>query len=68
MIEIDSTRCKGCGRCVAACPNRFVSLETAGTRKCASVISTGCCTRCGRCVTECPFGVITIPPPASSAR
>ncbi len=58
MIGIDGGRCKGCGRCVAACPDRLLSLETKDGRKTVVLGRPERCDACGRCVTECPFEAI----------
>ncbi|TWJ17763.1 tRNA-dihydrouridine synthase [Geobacter argillaceus] len=58
LPAIDVNRCKGCGRCVAACGERLVSLATSGTRKHAVLASSGACVSCGNCIRECLFGAI----------
>ena len=51
--KIDSARCIGCGRCVAACPPRLITLEVSGFRKAAVLNNAELCTRCGKCVESC---------------
>ena len=58
-VTVDPARCTGCGRCVAACPERLFSLETSGYRKHAVVAVFGRCSRCLRCVAECPVGAVS---------
>lgn len=53
-------RCSGCGRCVAACPEKLYSLEADNHRKQSVLGSVELCSRCGRCVQSCPLDVITI--------
>ena len=60
--QIDTGRCSGCGRCVAACLQRLITLETTGYRKHAVVTKAKLCTCCGACVTACPLDAITIQP------
>ncbi len=55
-------RCTGCGRCVAACPERLFTLETSGYRKHAAMTAPERCTRCRRCVEECPVGAVCFSP------
>lgn len=54
-------RCSGCGRCVAACPERIITLATEQHRKRATVTDAERCTHCGRCIVACP-----LLPPAST--
>jgi len=56
--KIDSTRCSGCGRCVAACPLRLITLEVSGFRKSAVLSNAELCTRCGLCVESCLLDAI----------
>ncbi len=58
---VDRKRCSGCGRCVAACPERLISLEVEGYRKYAVLQEPWRCTRCGACVAACPLGVLAFP-------
>lgn len=60
-VEIAPERCKGCGRCVAACAGRLLSLESVNGRKTAVLADPERCDHCGRCLVECPFAVITLP-------
>ncbi|MDD2853181.1 MAG: 4Fe-4S binding protein [Desulfuromonadaceae bacterium] len=56
--KIDSARCSGCGRCVAACPLRLITLEVAKYRKSAMLINAERCTHCGQCVESCLLDAI----------
>ncbi len=58
---VDPTRCTGCGRCVAACAPRVLSLETRPDwRKSAVLHAAGDCTGCSLCAWRCPFDAITM--------
>jgi len=57
--QIDSARCTGCGRCVAACPVRIITLEVAGFRKNAMIMQPARCNLCGRCIAECPVEAVS---------
>lgn len=52
-------RCSGCGRCVAACPERIITLETEKHRKHAVITEPRQCTDCGACVAACPIEAIS---------
>lgn len=64
-IKIDANCCKGCGRCVSACRDRLISLESGEWGKIAVVGEGGRCDLCGRCIAECLFGAILLWVPSS---
>jgi NAD-dependent dihydropyrimidine dehydrogenase PreA subunit len=55
---IDTSRCTGCGRCVAACRDRLITLDPVGNRKIAWLKYPERCSLCGKCLAECPVGAI----------
>ncbi len=57
--KVNPARCTGCGRCVAACPERLFTLETTGYRKQAVLVAPELCSRCLRCIAECPIGALS---------
>lgn len=59
---INIKRCSGCGRCVSACPERIITLETTHHRKHAVISEPQRCTTCGGCITACPLEAISSPP------
>ena len=64
LPEIDADRCTGCGRCVAACAPRVLSLETRPDwRKSAALHDRGGCTGCSLCAHRCPFEAIAMRAP-----
>ncbi len=61
LPDIDPERCTGCGRCVAACEPRVLSLETrADWRKSAQLHGRDGCTGCSLCAHRCPFEAIAM--------
>lgn len=51
-------KCSGCGRCVAACPERLYTLEPLGFRKLAINLSPEKCSSCGKCTLACPLQLL----------
>ena len=57
--EIDPSRCTGCGRCVAACTKKLITLEPSGYRKHAVRLGQERCECCGDCLDHCPHSAMT---------
>lgn len=55
-IEIDTTTCIRCGRCVKVCPSSV--LEQAGEREPITVPAVEMCISCGHCAAVCPTGAV----------
>jgi len=56
-IEIDQERCKGCGLCVAVCPEKILRLSESFNRQgqhFAECFDQGRCTACTSCAVMCP--------------
>ncbi len=62
-IEVDESHCKGCGLCVAACPQDVMHLDperlTSQGYHPAALKSEGC-TGCGICAIVCPDAALTV--------
>jgi ferredoxin len=65
--EVKSARCTGCGRCVAACPERLFSLEVFGFRKLSVLAAPERCSRCLKCRAACPVGALGRQEPESES-
>ncbi len=58
---IDTTRCTGCGWCVAVCPPHVLSLQTLpGWQKKSTLHDPAGCTGCAKCAVRCPFDAIAM--------
>ena len=66
LPAVDADRCTGCGRCVAACEPRVLSLETMNWRKSAVLHRRDDCTGCSLCALKCPIQAITMKRPATT--
>ncbi len=55
MINIDSARCVGCGKCVADCVSACLVLRD------GKAVYRKRCIKCGHCVAICPVGAVSIP-------
>jgi Pyruvate/2-oxoacid:ferredoxin oxidoreductase delta subunit len=56
IVEIDETKCDGCGRCVPACAEGAIRIVDGKAKLVADVY----CDGLGACLGECPRGAITI--------
>ena len=71
LAQVDPAQCKGCSKCVAACPKGLISLVEAKPQavvRCSScdkakgtmaVCQVGCI-GCGKCMRTCQFGAVTV--------
>jgi 2-oxoglutarate ferredoxin oxidoreductase subunit delta len=63
-IEIDRERCKGCGLCVGACPEKILMLSkdqsNAQGLPFAQCFDPGRCTACQSCAIICPDTAIRV--------
>jgi ferredoxin len=60
LPAIDTSRCTGCGWCVAACPPHVLSLDTVNWQKFATLHDEPRCTGCALCAVKCPFDAISM--------
>lgn len=55
-IEIDETRCDGCGKCVFSCPEGVIAINDGKAR----VVKEALCDGLGNCIPVCPQGAIRL--------
>lgn len=55
-LELDQTRCIGCGRCLEVCPHQVFAFEA----KLARIGDRDACMECGACAGNCPVRAITV--------
>ncbi len=55
-LNLDSSRCTGCGRCMEVCPHNVFSL-LAGK---ATIADRDACMECGACSRNCAFEAINV--------
>jgi len=65
IMEVDLSKCNGCGKCVKACPTEAIEIveERKGEKKRRwAVRDETLCLGCGVCYSTCKFGGITLKP------
>ncbi len=55
-LQLDTTRCTGCGRCEEVCPRGVVKMN--GGK--AFLADRDACIECGACARNCAFGAIAV--------
>ncbi len=58
QLQLDSTRCIGCGICCIVCPHRVFAMK--GEK--AEIADYEGCMECGACVINCPSDAIFVNP------
>jgi len=55
-LELDASKCRGCGLCVEVCPHRVFSIVGGNSH----IIDKDRCMECGGCAINCPFGALSV--------
>ncbi|MBA7612974.1 Ion-translocating oxidoreductase complex subunit B [subsurface metagenome] len=65
IMEVDLSKCNGCGKCVKACPTEAIEIveeREGGKKRRWAVRDETLCLGCGVCYSTCKFGGITMKP------
>jgi len=54
-VSVDKNVCAGCGKCVAVCPQKALSMSDG-----KSAVDVSCCIGCFECITVCPTKAVDI--------
>jgi NADPH-dependent glutamate synthase beta subunit-like oxidoreductase/NAD-dependent dihydropyrimidine dehydrogenase PreA subunit len=60
-VVINQALCRGCGRCLKACPYHAVELEPNGAGGFAAKVDDALCKGCGNCISVCPSNAADSP-------
>ncbi len=58
QIDVDESKCIGCGECVRVCPNNVYEIVRGKSRP----IRPESCVYCRSCIVHCPVSAIRISP------
>ncbi|HAA04523.1 MAG TPA: 4Fe-4S ferredoxin, partial [Syntrophobacteraceae bacterium] len=60
-VVISEERCRGCGRCIQACPYQAVFFRRNAVGGMSSVVDEALCKGCGNCISVCPSNAADSP-------
>lgn len=60
-VFVDPNRCRGCGRCLAVCPYRAITMQPNAIGGWFAVVDEALCKGCGNCISVCPSSAADSP-------
>ncbi|MFZ1983717.1 MAG: FAD-dependent oxidoreductase [Desulfatitalea sp.] len=60
-VTVNPSLCRGCGRCLQACPYQAVGLKANGADGFSAVVDEALCKGCGNCISVCPSNAADSP-------
>ncbi|MDY6970740.1 MAG: FAD-dependent oxidoreductase [Thermodesulfobacteriota bacterium] len=60
-VVVDENRCRGCGRCIQACPHRAIIFHRNAVGGWYAVVDEALCKGCGNCISVCPSNAADSP-------
>jgi ferredoxin len=60
-VVVDESRCRGCGRCLQACPYQAVAFRRNPMGGACAVVDEALCKGCGNCISVCPSSAADSP-------
>ena len=55
-LEMDTTRCNGCRKCISVCPHAVFAIQDRTVR----ITDRDACMECGACALNCPDEALTV--------
>ena len=60
-VQVDENLCRGCGRCLQACPYQAITMKRNELGIWTSTVDAALCKGCGNCISVCPTGAADSP-------
>jgi len=60
-VTVNDDQCRGCGRCVATCPYRAITMRLSDIGGWVAVVDEALCKGCGNCISVCPTNAADSP-------